>query len=115
MSKKNLRDCSRNDRIQPMANRAKIKEVDFSVGDIVRVTQSFKEKDKEKVQVFEGKVISIKGRALGKTFTVRRLGADKIGVEKIFPLSSPTITNLEVKKSSPAKRAKLYYLRDKVK
>lgn len=97
-----------------MANRAVHKETVFSVGDIIRVHQKVKEKEKERNQVFEGRVISIKGRDINKTFTVRKIGADNIGVERIFPLFSPTIEKVEVKKKIPVRRAKLYYLRHQV-
>lgn len=94
-----------------MANRITIKETQFCVGDIVRVIQNIKEKDKEKTQVFEGRVISISGRAPNKSFIVRRMGIDNIGVEKIFPVESPTITKVEIKKHIPVRRAKLFYIR----
>lgn len=95
-----------------MANNATVKGVNFRVGDLIIIHQSFVDKDKEKVQTFEGRVIAIKGQNPNKTFTVRRKGVDNIGVEKIYPLNSPMITKVEVKKSFPAKKAKLYYLRD---
>lgn len=97
-----------------MANRAIKNEITFAVGDIIRVFQKVTEKEKEKESVFEGRVIGIRGRATNKTFMVRRVGADNVGVERIFLLFSPTITKVEVKKSIPEKRAKLYYLRDKI-
>ena len=97
-----------------MANQAVHKETVFSVGDIIRVHQKVKEKEKERDQVFEGRVISIKGRDINKTFTVRKIGADNIGVERIFPLFLPTIEKVEVKKKIPVRRAKLYYLRHQV-
>lgn len=95
-----------------MANRITIKDTQFCVGDIVRVTQTFKEKDKERTQIFEGRVISISGRAPNKSFIVRRIGIDNIGVEKIFPAESPTIAKVEIKKHIPVRRAKLFYIRD---
>lgn len=97
-----------------MAKTATINEKEFSVGDLIRVSQMIKEKDKEKVQIFEGRVISIRGRSPNKTFIVRRIGTDNIGVEKIFPFNLPTLTKIEVKKSFPVRRAKLYYLRQKI-
>lgn len=94
-----------------MANHAVFKEAQFGVGDIIRVSQTVKEEKKDKTQIFEGRVISIRGRNPNITITLRRLGIDNVGVERIYPLSSPTITKIEVKKSLPVKRAKLYTLR----
>lgn len=94
-----------------MSNQAIFKETKFNVGDIVRVNQTIKEEKKDKVQIFEGRVISIRGRDPNITITLRRLGIDNVGVERIYPLSSPTIIKIEVKKSIPVKKAKLYSLR----
>lgn len=94
-----------------MAIQAKIKDTEFKVGDIVKVTQTFLEGDKERSSSFEGTVIAIKGRGINKMFTVRRIGVDGIGIEKIFPLYSPTISKISVKKKGKVRRAKLYYLR----
>jgi len=62
---------------------------------------------------FQGVVIAIRGRGENKTFTVRRIGAAGVGIEKIFPLSSPLLTKIEIKKKGDVRRAKLYYLRKK--
>lgn len=94
-----------------MANQITIKDTNIKIGDIVAVHLSVSDKDREKTQVFEGRVISIKGRETNKTFTVRKIALGNIGVERIFPVLLPSITKVEVKKSIPAKRAKLYYLR----
>lgn len=94
-----------------MAGNMTFTDQRFNVGDLVSVQQKIKEKDKEKIQTFEGKLIAVKGRAPNTTFTVRKIGADNIGVERIFPLYSPTIVKIGLKKSMPAGRAKLYYLR----
>lgn len=84
---------------------------DIRVGDTVRVSQEIKEGDKEKNQVFEGLVIAIKhGREISSTVTVRRI-ISGIGVEKIFPLYSPTIEEIKILKRGKVKRAKLYYIR----
>lgn len=98
-----------------MANRITIKDTQFCVGDIVRIHQTLKEKDKERTQIFEGRVISISGRPPNKSFIVRRMGIDNVGVEKIFPAESPTITKVEIKKHIPVRRAKLFYIRNQVK
>ena len=72
-----------------MANRTTIKDIPVSVGDIVRVNQISKEAGKERSSLFEGRVIAISGRSPNKSFTVRRIGIDNVGVEKIFPIASP--------------------------
>ncbi len=90
-------------------------ETKFSVGDTVRVFTKIKEGEKTRQQAFEGIVLKIKGRDNSKTFTVRRIGAQQIGIERIIPLSSPTIDKVEVVKKGlrGVRRAKLYYIRDK--
>lgn len=95
-----------------MANQAKWQEINFRVGDTIAVHQKIKEDDKTRIQVFEGTVIAIRGRGENKSLTVRKIGADKIGVEKIWPLISPWIKKIVVKKKADkVRRAKLYYLR----
>jgi large subunit ribosomal protein L19 len=82
-------------------------------GDVVRVYQRIKEGGKERTQVFEGIVIAKKhGNEIGATITVRK-EISGIGVEKIFPIHSPTIEKIEILKEGKRKRAKLYYLRKK--
>ncbi|TAN37477.1 MAG: 50S ribosomal protein L19 [Verrucomicrobia bacterium] len=85
---------------------------EFSVGDSVRVHVKIKEGDKERVQVFAGTVIARDGRGATETFTVRRISYGE-GVERIFPICSPSVTKVEVEKSSRVRRAKLYYLRSR--
>jgi large subunit ribosomal protein L19 len=87
--------------------------IDFNSGDTVRIFYKIIEGGKSRVQPFEGIVISKKGTGVSKTFTVRRIGADNIGVERIFPLYSPMIEKVEVVKRSKVRRAKLYYIKDK--
>lgn len=94
-----------------MANIAKWKETVFHVGDKVSVHQKFKEEDKIRTQIFEGIVIAIRGRGENKTFAVRKISAGGIGVERIWPLISPWIKKIVVKKKGKVRRAKLYYLR----
>ena len=90
----------------------KRRESGFTVGDTIRVHQKIAEKDKTRIQVFEGTVISRKhGTEPGATFTVRRVGTDGIAVEKIFPLYTPTIDRVEVVQKIKTRRAKLYFLR----
>ncbi len=87
--------------------------VDFRPGDTVCVHYRITEGNKTRIQPYEGIVISKKGEGISKTFIVRKIGADGVGVERIFPLYSPNIEKLEVVKTGRARRAKLYYLRDK--
>jgi large subunit ribosomal protein L19 len=88
---------------------------EFRPGDTVKVNVRLKEgegeKEKERIQVFEGVVISKKGRASGATFTVRRVSFG-VGIERIFPLHSPTISSIQVVGKGKVRRARLYYLRD---
>jgi large subunit ribosomal protein L19 len=84
---------------------------DFRAGDTVRVAVRIKEGDKERVQNFEGVCISMRGQGTGKTFTVRKIGANSIGVERIFPLYSDSIEGIEVVRRGRVRRAKLFYLR----
>jgi len=89
------------------------KALDIKSGDTVRVWQKITEKDKTRLQAFEGLVIAVKhGKEAGATFTVRRV-ASGVGVEKIFPLYSPMIDSIETLKRSKVRRAKLYHIRNK--
>jgi large subunit ribosomal protein L19 len=83
----------------------------FRVGDTVRVHYRITEGEKERIQVFQGVVIRRSGGGLGRTFAVRKVSAG-IGVERVFPASSPNIDKLEVVSSGRVRRARLYYLRD---
>src|SRR6188768_851631 len=85
----------------------------FTVGDTVDVHTRIVEGDKERIQVFAGTVIMKKGRGINETFTVRRI-VNNEGVERIFPLHSPFIASVTVKRSGESRRAKLYYLRERV-
>ena len=90
------------------------KNLDVRPGDTVRVWQKIEEKGKYRLQAFEGLVLARKhGKEAGGTFTVRRV-ASGVGVEKIFPLYSPMIDKVEIIKRARVRRAKLYYIRDKV-
>ena len=90
------------------------KAMDLRAGDTVRVWQKIEEKGKYRLQAFEGLVLARKhGTEAGGTFTVRRV-ASGVGVEKIFPLYSPMIDKIEIVKRSRVRRAKLYYIREKV-
>lgn len=85
----------------------------FAVGDAVRVHTKVIEGDKERIQVFAGLVIARRGRGLNETFTVRRISYGE-GVERIFPVNSPRVDKVEVERAGSVRRAKLYYLRDRV-
>jgi large subunit ribosomal protein L19 len=85
---------------------------DFRAGDTVRVAVRIKEGNKERVQNFEGVCISIRGEGTGRTFTVRKIGANNVGVERIFPLYSDSIEKIEVVRKGKVRRAKLFYLRN---
>ena len=85
----------------------------FEIGDTVDVHQRILEGEKERVQVFSGVVISRRGDGMREMFTVRRIVQSE-GVERTFPLHSPNIAKLEVKRTGVVRRAKLYYLRDRV-
>jgi large subunit ribosomal protein L19 len=85
----------------------------FSVGDQVDVHQRILEGQKERIQIFSGTVISRRGDGMREMFTVRRIVQGE-GVERVFPLHSPKIAKVEVKRTGRVRRAKLYYLRDRV-
>jgi large subunit ribosomal protein L19 len=86
--------------------------LDFAIGDTVDVHTKILEGDKERIQIFSGVVIARSGSGSREMFTVRRIVAGQ-GVERKFPLHSPRIANIEVKRSGTVRRAKLYYLRER--
>jgi large subunit ribosomal protein L19 len=86
---------------------------DFAPGDEVKVHVRVVEGSKERVQVFQGNVIARQGGGLHETYTVRKLSYG-VGVERTFPLHTPTVTKIEVVRRGDVRRAKLYYLRDRV-
>ncbi len=83
----------------------------FKVGDTVKVYYKIKEGDRERVQVFEGVVIRIRGSGINRTFTVRKESFN-VGIERIFPYYSPNIEKIEISKIGKVRRAKLYFLRE---
>ncbi len=93
-------------------NKAQEKSMpDIRPGDVIRVHQKIKEGDKERIQIFEGLVIARKhGKGISSTITVRKV-VDAVGVERIFPVHSPSLAKIEIVKSSKVRRSKLYYLR----
>jgi len=87
---------------------------EFRVGDTIKVNYKIIEGEKVRTQPYQGIVIAIKGSGVSKTFTVRKIGADGVGVERIFPFHSPNIEGIRIVKKGKVRRAKLYYLRDRV-
>lgn len=85
----------------------------FEVGDTVRVSVNIREGDRERIQMFEGTVIAKKSSGVAETFTVRRV-AYGVGVERVFPLHCPNVKDVKVIRHGKVRRAKLYYLRDRV-
>ena len=94
-----------------MANSIIVKEQNIKVGDTVKISYKFKEGEKEKSQLFQGMVISARGKDVNKSFTVRKVTKDKIGVERIFPVISPFIEKIEVVKTGKIRRGKIYFVR----
>ena len=85
----------------------------FNIGDTVRVHNRIKERTRERIQMYEGTVIARHGGGISETFTVRRV-AYGCGVEKIFPVHSPNVAKVEVVRKGKVRRAKLYYIRERV-
>lgn len=85
----------------------------FSVGDTVRVDVKIREGERERIQAFEGTVIAKRGSGVSETFTVRRV-AYGVGVERVFPVHSPNVAAVKVVRYGKVRRAKLYYLRNRV-
>ncbi len=86
---------------------------EINVGDTVKVHVKIKEGEKERIQIFEGTVIAKKHGGVSETFTVRRV-AHGCGIERVFPVHSPNVAKVEIVRSGRVRRAKLYYLRDRV-
>ncbi len=85
----------------------------FSVGDTVRISVNIREGERERIQMFEGTVIAKRGSGVAETFTVRRVSYG-VGVERVFPLHSPNVKDVQVVRYGKVRRSKLYYLRDRV-
>jgi large subunit ribosomal protein L19 len=91
----------------------------FKIGDAIAISQRIKEKDKEgkdkeRLQIFEGDVIAMHTNGIASTFTVRRIGANNVAVERIFPFFSPLIESIKFLRRGQVRRAKLYYMRDRI-
>ena len=95
------------------AKQIKTDVPEFRVGDTVRVDVKIVEGKRERIQAFEGIVIAIKNSGIGKNFVVRKISSG-VGVERTFPVNSPKIESVEVVRKGKVRRAKLYYLRDRV-
>lgn len=85
----------------------------FRAGDTLKVGITIKEGDKSRIQYFEGVCIAVRGGGVNKSFRVRKIGANNVGVEKTFPLYSEGLDSIEVVRKGSVRRAKLYYLRDR--
>ena len=102
------------DKLQAFTSEQLKKEVPvLNVGDTVRVHNKIKEGAKERIQMYEGTIIARNGGGISETFTVRRI-SNGIGVEKTFPLHSPNVVAVDIIRSGKVRRAKLFYLRDRV-
>ena len=95
------------------AEQLKANVDDFTVGDTVRVHNKIREGNRERIQIFEGTVLKRQNGGARETFTVRK-NSNGIGVEKTWPLHSPSVDRVEVVRKGKVRRAKLYYLRDRV-
>ena len=85
---------------------------DFRAGDTVRLAVAIKEGDKSRIQAYEGVCIAKRGQGTGKTITVRKIGANGVGIERIFPIYSDSIEEIKVIRRGRVRRAKLFYLRE---
>ena len=102
------------DALKTIAADSMKKEVPaFGIGDTVKVSVNIREGQRERIQMFEGTVIAKRGSGVAETFTVRRV-AYGCGVEKTFPLHSPNVAKVDVIRNGKVRRAKLFYLRDRV-
>ena len=102
------------DKIQAFVNEQLKTEIpELNIGDTVRVHNKIKEGAKERIQMYEGTIISRHGGGISETVTVRRI-SNGIGVEKTFPVHSPNVAAVEVIRRGKVRRAKLFYLRDRV-
>lgn len=104
LSKETILDIGRSEKTFPK----------FKVGDTIEVEQTIKEGDKDRTQSFLGDVIGLHHNGVASTFTLRRIGANGVGIEKIFPFHSPTLSNIRLVKVGKVRRAKLYYIRERL-
>lgn len=114
MNVRKLQEEMKMDALKTISEASMKQEVPaFSIGDTVKVHVRIKEGDKSRIQVFEGTVIAKKHGGISETFTVRRV-AHGCGIERVFPLHSPVVDHVDVIRRGKVRRAKLYYLRDRV-
>ena len=85
----------------------------FEIGDTIRIDVTIREGERERIQAFEGTVIAKRGSGISETFTVRRVSYG-VGVERVFPVHSPNVADIKIVRRGKVRRAKLYYLRDRV-
>jgi large subunit ribosomal protein L19 len=97
-----------------MANYLTYKDKRIAVGDRIIVKQIVKEDEKSRIQMFDGLLMSVRGQGINQSFVVRKIAAGNIGVERIFPLNSPNISDIEVKTKGNVRRANLSYLKSRV-
>lgn len=95
------------------ASSVKSEIPEFSIGDTVKISVNIREGERERIQMFEGTVIARKGSGVAETFTVRRVSYG-VGVERVFPVHSPNVKDIQVIRHGKVRRSKLYYLRDRV-
>ena len=91
----------------------KAEKPSFEIGDTIRIGVKIREGERERIQVFEGTIIARKGAGVSETFTVRRVSYG-VGVERVFPIHSPNVADVKIIRRGKVRRAKLYYLRDRV-
>ena len=102
------------DALKMIAQDSVKKEIpQFDIGDTVRIDVNIREGERERIQVFEGTVIARKGSGISETFTVRRVSYG-VGVERVFPIHSPNVKAVSIVRKGRVRRAKLYFLRDRV-
>ena len=102
------------DALQTIAASSVKSEIpEFSIGDTVKISVNIREGERERIQMFEGTVIARKGSGVAETFTVRRVSYG-VGVERVFPVHSPNVKDIQVVRHGKVRRSKLYYLRDRV-
>lgn len=97
-----------------MANSFQFQDQTISVGDTVIASLKVQEGDKERIQDFQGIIISIKGAGTGKSFVIRKISTASVGVERIIPVNSPNLAKIQIKSRGNVRRSKLYYLRDRI-
>ena len=95
------------------ASSVKSEIPEFSIGDTVKISVNIREGERERIQMFEGTVIARKGSGVAETFTVRRVSYG-VGVERVFPVHSPNVKDIQVVRHGKVRRSKPYYLRDRV-